>query len=590
MNEIIYLEPDEDITGVISRVKSAESKAVCLVVPRGGSISQSVVNLKLLKREIEKLGKAVSLVTKDKISKNLASQVGITVYTSASEAKNARIPIPLNNVAGGSDDSGKSSNAGFRINQYSREEDQEENDPEPQEEEELSDEQPPEILESDESEEDNINEELERERSSMASAEPKKINSLPQVREMENDEKIQKTSMPPKKKNLSSRRKPIIIISLVFVVILLVASVVWFPSAVAKVTLDTFDKEYSSEFTLDKSIEDVQLDSAKIPATGYSATKELEKDFNASGQKNIGTKAEGQISFYNDYDPQNSISLASGTALIADGKTYHLKSAVTIPSATVVSLFPTKINPGVTTGEIIASESGESYNIEANTFVISSFTGAKRENVYGRSSSALTGGTTKVVSVITSEDIENAKQSLITELDTQVKEELTNIAQADGNKLIMSSINESVISYSTDKNAEDEADTFKAKLKYSIDELSFNEKSFLDSVLEKSKQLLADDEMYVNPDYQQITYEIKSVDNENGSAVLAFVFDGKVGKKIDISKISKMLLRTKYGSAESRIESLDGVKSAEVTITPNFWPLLPIIEQRITVEFQYHQS
>src|SRR3990167_6552833 len=82
MDEVIYLESDEEITSVIDKLKGSKAPRVALVVPRGATLLQSVVNLKLLSKEAAILAKEISLVTSDKIGRNLAAQVGLTVYDS----------------------------------------------------------------------------------------------------------------------------------------------------------------------------------------------------------------------------------------------------------------------------------------------------------------------------------------------------------------------------------------------------------------------------------------------------------------------------------------------------------------------------
>ena len=49
MDEIIYLELDEEIPSVIDKMKNLSGKSVALVIPKGASIIQSVINLKILK-------------------------------------------------------------------------------------------------------------------------------------------------------------------------------------------------------------------------------------------------------------------------------------------------------------------------------------------------------------------------------------------------------------------------------------------------------------------------------------------------------------------------------------------------------------
>lgn len=95
MSKLIYLEPDEEITDVIDKISKADDDAVSLVIPRGSTLANSIVNLKLLGKRSKKLSKEVFLVTNDKIARNLASQIGFPVFASVNEAKSgvvAKVP------------------------------------------------------------------------------------------------------------------------------------------------------------------------------------------------------------------------------------------------------------------------------------------------------------------------------------------------------------------------------------------------------------------------------------------------------------------------------------------------------------------
>ncbi len=591
MNEIIYLEPDEDITGVILRVKDIDSKAVCLVVPRGGTISQSVVNLKLLKREIEKIGKIVSIVTKDKISKNLASQVGITVYPSANEAKNARIQDMTKPAKENEKPEGFSTSK-IQINRYSRDNDEytEEDVCEEGEEDEKDQFVDGEDVSAGDDEdipEGNRDDSLERERAMIAHAKPV-------IRPKKENNKIEEKSMQKNedtpKKNLSSRKKPLIIITIVVLLIALTSSMVCYPSAEAKVTLATTDYEFSLEVIASKEIVSSDVEAVKIPAKLYEVSKESEKEFNATGKKDIGTKASGEITFYNDMIPQAAVTIPNGTQLTADGKIFVVDGAVTVPQNTVTSLLPLKTTPGSVKAKIIAKENGDSYNIAAAKFTVNSFTGDKKEKVYGQSTSALTGGMSKEIVVVTQDDIYNSKKILDEELDTVIKSEISSSSTADNIKLISSSIEKTEISFTSTKQADEESAKFSLKLQIKMTELGFSENEMQSLMLAKAEESLASDEMFVSPNSSQINYEVESVDSKTGEIKMKVKFTGKKGKEIEESKIKDLLTKVKFGSAESKIEALEGVKDAKIIINPNFWPMLPFLKQRIKVSFDYQNE
>ena len=90
MDEFLFIEVDEEITSIIERLHNITSRNIGLVVPRGATIMQSVVNLKLIHSEAKKNGKSVAVVTQDKIGRNLAAQIGLTVMTTPSKLPPAR--------------------------------------------------------------------------------------------------------------------------------------------------------------------------------------------------------------------------------------------------------------------------------------------------------------------------------------------------------------------------------------------------------------------------------------------------------------------------------------------------------------------
>ena len=54
MHKTIYIDVDEEITSIVDRIKSEEASNIVLVVPKNAMLTQGVINLKLLKKEIER--------------------------------------------------------------------------------------------------------------------------------------------------------------------------------------------------------------------------------------------------------------------------------------------------------------------------------------------------------------------------------------------------------------------------------------------------------------------------------------------------------------------------------------------------------
>lgn len=575
MNEIIYLEPDDDITGVIGRIKEITPSSVSLVIPRGGNIAQSIVNLKLLKREIEKIDKTVSLVANDKISKNLASQVGISVYSTVQEAKMAKPAIAATSGVLGES---------IKINRYNKEED-DATEAQADEPEVLSDQPAKQVQKPSESE---------------SPEEPvsKPEHQLPPPAQAERPIKHIGTHAEAgptsgakfRAKNVSSRKKPIIIIASVVVVAALATSVVFLPKADASIVLKTESIKADPVITIDKNIVAVDAKAGAVPATLVSADDELTKEFTATGSKNAGTKATGHVVFYNyDYQDSNPKNIAAGTTIVASGKNFITSAAVTISiaSATIVGGV-TKVTPSVSAKVVItASDAGEDYNLAAARFDVSGYSAAQKQLVYAQSDAALSGGTTKKITVVSDADIKKAQEDTQNELNQKIITKITDQTSKDKKAIISSQIKFTNSSADGSKKSGDEASTFTYKIVAKGETLAYAESQLREAIVAKVSADFPSDQMLVNPDKATLNFDVKDANLDAGKFTLTVHFDGKKGKKYDVAIIQKQITNQKYGTALETIQRLDGVENVSLTIWPKFVPRTPILKSRVNVKFDY---
>ncbi|MFA6973381.1 MAG: hypothetical protein WC238_01400 [Parcubacteria group bacterium] len=79
MHQTFYIDIDEEITSIVERLRKAQSTEIIIVVPKRALLIQSIVNLKLLKKEADNLQKELVIVTQDKLGKLLIEKTGIPV-------------------------------------------------------------------------------------------------------------------------------------------------------------------------------------------------------------------------------------------------------------------------------------------------------------------------------------------------------------------------------------------------------------------------------------------------------------------------------------------------------------------------------
>jgi hypothetical protein len=82
-HKTLYIDIDEEITSIVDRLRKAQANEVIIVVPKQALLIQSLVNLKLLKKEATRRKKKLMIVTQDRIGKKLIEKAGILVQGKA---------------------------------------------------------------------------------------------------------------------------------------------------------------------------------------------------------------------------------------------------------------------------------------------------------------------------------------------------------------------------------------------------------------------------------------------------------------------------------------------------------------------------
>lgn len=79
MHQTFYIDIDEEITSIVEKLKKARAKEIIMVVPKRALLIQSIVNLRILKKEADEAGLQLMIVTQDKLGKILIEKAGILV-------------------------------------------------------------------------------------------------------------------------------------------------------------------------------------------------------------------------------------------------------------------------------------------------------------------------------------------------------------------------------------------------------------------------------------------------------------------------------------------------------------------------------
>ena len=75
--DVYYIEPEDDITDIITHLRAAKQKIIALVPPKKISVLRSVINLKLIAKTAKTLDKAVVIITLDPALMKLSAASGL---------------------------------------------------------------------------------------------------------------------------------------------------------------------------------------------------------------------------------------------------------------------------------------------------------------------------------------------------------------------------------------------------------------------------------------------------------------------------------------------------------------------------------
>lgn len=84
--QLLYLEPDDEITGVVRRLRRADAARVVLVAPGRSRATSSAVALRLLARVSADEGRGLAIVG-DALTRSLAAEAGLAAHASVADAR-----------------------------------------------------------------------------------------------------------------------------------------------------------------------------------------------------------------------------------------------------------------------------------------------------------------------------------------------------------------------------------------------------------------------------------------------------------------------------------------------------------------------
>jgi hypothetical protein len=561
--DTIYIDVDDEITSIIDKLNGSDNKIVALVLPKRAAVLQSIVNMKLLKRTADHAKKRVVLITSEAGLLPLAGAVGLHVAHNL-QSKPA---IPAGPDGGDVPDS--------VIN---------ENDIAPEEPRIDKDKSVGELSggASKAKAKTDVDDSIELDNSELGDAAGAAAGAKAAGPKPKKDKKL-------KIPNFEKFRLRLILGGLG--VLLLIGLMYWaFAIAPkAKITIKTDSSVVGSNVTFTTSTQTTQLDADKliVPAKVKQAKKTDSEKVAATGQKDVGTKATGAVVLSLTDCSQSSVTIPAGTGISANGLTFITGSSVTLTSVIIGGACHNDDFKSFTSANanVSAQKAGEQYNLSPRAYTVAGF-----GNVAATDSTGMTGGTSKIIKVVSQADVDGAKQKLSGRVNQAATDELKKALQDDHLYALADSIIPGEPAITTTPNVGDEAAdvTVTSVTNFSMtgvsqDDLKTLIKKDASKQIDTSKQSISDEGLH------DATFQVQDKKTA-GNLKVAMHADARIGVQPDAESIKREAAGKKKGEVASAIENRPGVKEVNVDFSPFWVSKVPKKLSKIQVVFEQTQK
>lgn len=543
--DVIYIDVDDEITGIIDKVSGSEKKIVALVLPKRATVLQSIVNMKLLKRAATDGKKNLVLITAESGLIPLAGSVGVHVAKSLnSKPEVPDAPLHASAKTEAVDDAVAADDAEVDPNRTVGE---------------LSGAAPA------EDEDETI--ELDDETDDEMIAEDGKIKKF----------RNKKFKIP----NFNKFRVGLLLGGVAIILLSVVgyaAAAVW-PSA--KITIQTDSTAVNSNLTLNLKLDEnteLDVEKAVLKAAVQELEKTLTQEVAATGQKNNGKKATGVIKIIN-CTAGDPLTIPGGTRVTSSGQSFATDASVTIPVGSA-SCSDFEDVTSKTVG-ITAVSAGTKSNIAAGSYSVAGYSGRTKAS----SSTATTGGTDEVIKVVSRENVEDAAQKIAEQDDQAVRQELASALIEGGLFAIEATFTagKPKTELSTEVNQPAESVIVTQTIKYTMLGVTQDD---LQKIVDNNVKDKIDLEKQSVTDYGlgEATFSLQGSDSKGAAVALQTTV--VAGAELNSETIKQQVAGKKAGEAKELIKANPGVTDVEVEYSPFWVSSIPKKTSKITVIIQ----
>lgn len=569
--DVIYVEPEDDITDIITKIENAKERIVALVPPKKASVFRSIVNIKLINKAGASADKKIVLVTTDPSVLKLAAVAKLPV---AKNLQTAPVVPELDNVVAETANEELVEKADGAVAVEIHEEAEE--------------------TEVEKSKAKEVEDDTEK---AEVAVKPSEKPAAEEARAKGAAVKGGSTakSSPNKVIDWILHHVKLLVGCGIGLVVLILVGIWMFvisPAADITVTIRTTESNFSEGVSFVTKLQEENATEGKFYIEEKKQETKSEVEFEATGEKNVGEKATGELVVQAVFRNAGSTTLEKGSVFSNGELAYVTDETITldwdgndrpkcaaVPSEADFLLYGCIVSSVVS---VTAEKPGEQYNIDARASNWYSNTGFS-----AYSTKAMAGGSNKIVTVVQQSDIDKALSEINTGSEQLNREKLYNSISKERAVIIDDSFAQTVGEpVSTPALGEEVKEGTKAKLTVTTtDAISFIDKTKVEEFITKKAKLSDNFKIYQIED----SYIDNFTKTEGG-------FAGKLkaiyvsGPKVTENDIVEMARGKGLGTAQHELSSINGVSKISIEPSHSWVNSIPNDPSRITITIQVDSS
>lgn len=358
---------------------------------------------------------------------------------------------------------------------------------------------------------------------------------------------------------------------------LLLGGYIFLPKANVKIFVEPKVLEKDAQVVADPGLKTVDEEAKLIPAQIVETEVSGSDKDSASGKKQIGDPAKGTIVIYNKTFDQQVLS--KGTKIQGTGGIkFALDSSVTIASQ---SASDSGIAFGKSNTTVTAAEIGADGNLPSGTEITVS--GFSTDKLAAKAEGNFSGGTSKDVTVVSSEDIQRLLAKLTSQLRQQAQQKLQE--KYPDKKILQEALLEQIISKKYSKNVNDQAGDFSLTETINFKGTAFEDKD-LKLIVSKLVNTEVPDGFILDLSQTETQADVSKLEKD-GKLIFLARFKAKLLPKIDVSKIASQIVFKTPEQVSEILKGMDNILSSEIVLSPNLpkaLQRLPLFSKNIKIE------